>query len=258
MSDIATQQIVPKINDQYWFDYSENLITNGLENRNKAAASIQSFVLWLWGIYTVFASIGFGLSGKALASWDTLVIALASASLIAVYGGTVWVQIPVSVAFDPRSPNEIEKVYLINIKHKNRRLQLTLGLLIIAAIMVSISLIIASVAKPQILKEPGKAVAPTLSAAMTRRSGGGTILSVTSLVDKGKTSSVTIQFSPVASQVGIMKNSSNSYTYIPSVDGLVQASIPIDEGINEVLVSAEWKDDNETTTQLSKKVTVTP
>lgn len=249
MADITA----PKIDDQYWFNYSENLINNALENRNKAAATIQSFVLWLWGIYTASASIGFALSGKELASWDTLVIALASVSLIAVYGCTVWVQLPVSVGFDPRSPDEIEDVYLTNIKHKNKRLQFTLALSIVAAIMVSIALIVASIAKPSKPKEPEKAVAPALSVALIQHSGEISTLSVTSLVDKAK--SVTIKLSPLDPKTVIKDNIK---TYIPTEAGLVQASIPIDEKIKEILVSAEWEDANGTQMQLSRKVKVQP
>lgn len=234
----AMQQPMPKINDQYWFNYSESLVTNGLENRNKAASTIQNFIVWLWAIYTGFASVGFALSGKELVSWQAAFIALASVSIIAVYAGTVWVQIPVTVPFDPRSPDDIEGVYLTNMRSKTRRLRVTLGLSILAAIMVSMSLIVASVAKPQ--KAPEKPVSPSLSAAIVKRDGEARHLAVTGVVGKTTPNGVIIRFNSLVPPMKSAK--SNSYTYLPSAEGLVQASIPIDEKIKEAHVSAEWED----------------
>ena len=249
MPDPTTPQVAPKVNDQYWFTYSESLVTNGLENRNKAAATIQSFILWLWGIYTASASIGFALSGKELDPLLTAFIALASASIIAVYAGTVWVQMPLSVPFDPRSPEDIANVYLENMKAKNYRLQFTLWLSIISAIMVSVSLVVASVAKPLKPVEPDKTVAPSLSVAIIQHYGEATRLSVTSLVGKAK--EVTIRVSSLDPKI---ESANANYHYTPTEDGLLQASIPIDEKIKEAMVSAEWEDANGTKMQLSRKV----
>ena len=156
----TSQRIAPKINDQYWFDYSEKLITNGQEVLDNAVVKIQSFVLWLWGIYTASTAIGFALSGKELALCTTLFIASPSVLLIMTYACTVWVQAPVLMKFDPRSPDDIKIVYSKNIEQKSERIKLTIILLVIAAIMVSFAIIVASIAKPNNPKEPEKTVAP--------------------------------------------------------------------------------------------------
>ena len=118
--------IEPKVGDQYWFDYSKKLVDQSQEKSEQAAAKLQNLVIWLWGIYTTFATVGFALSGKNFNFWTTFIIASASATLILVYWGTVWVQMPVLISFDPRSPTDIRNVHHITIHKKRIRLIVTL------------------------------------------------------------------------------------------------------------------------------------
>lgn len=149
------EPIKPQLDDRYWFSLSEALVSKSQENREQAANKLQNLVIWLWGIYTAFAAVGFALSGKALTFWTATLIAAASTSLIAVYWGTVWVQIPILVEFDPRSPTEIKDAFTKGIEIKNRRLKVTLFLSLVAAIMVSLALVLASVSKERESNVPG-------------------------------------------------------------------------------------------------------
>lgn len=106
-----TPSIRPKLDDGFWFSLSEDLVTKSLTRHEEAAAKFQNMVLWLWGIYTTYAALGTALAGKALPTWAILVIASPSAALIAVYWGAVWVQAPVPVEFDPRSPDMIRGAF---------------------------------------------------------------------------------------------------------------------------------------------------
>ena len=102
---------VPEVDDQYWLKYSKAPADSALEKRDEAAAKAQNLAVWLWGIYTAYAAVGFVLSGKQLSILSVVLIASASAFLIAVYWATVWVQMPIPTRFDPRSPSEIREAY---------------------------------------------------------------------------------------------------------------------------------------------------
>jgi len=137
----------PTISDQYWFDYSKSLLDGAEARRDQAAAKLQNLVLWLWGIYTSVTSIGFALSDKSLEIGPTLLIASGSAALVAVYWATVWVQMPVTIAFDPRSPTSIRRAHGDSMRRKKARLNVTLFLSLVAAFWVSGAMIVASLSK---------------------------------------------------------------------------------------------------------------
>lgn len=239
----AVDPIVPKIDDRYWFNYSETLVKGGLESRDKAAAAIQTFAIWLWGIYTASAAVGFALAGKEFAFLPTFFIALGSASLIAVYWGTILVQMPVLVEFDPRSPDDIMRVYVSNVAKKDRRLKMTLGLSVLAGVMVSVALVVASVARPN------KAVVPSFSAVLTTQESAR-ILSITGYV--GKTKSVTMRVGPAS--MGAAESDIQTDVYVPTESGLIQTNTRLKTTAKEVSVTLEWEDANGMRTRLNRKI----
>jgi len=242
MSDGAAP-VIPKVGDQYWLNYAETIVNSGVEKRDKAASTIQTFAAWLWGIYTASAAVGFVLAGKDLAFWPTLIIAMGSVSLIAVYWGTVWVQMPVPVEFDPRSPDDIIRVYVTNVVNKGRRLNITLGLSVLATLAVSAALVAASMARPN------KSVGPSFSATLTTQDGAR-VLSVTGYIGKAK--STNMRISPVSS--GAAENEIQTGIYVPAENGLIQTSTRLKTNAQEVLVALEWEDANGVSTRLIRKV----
>lgn len=139
-----SNDIKPKINDQFWFDYSEKLINESHTNADKAAEKLQNLILWLWGIYTTYCVIGSSLQESQYPFWMTFLIVLSSVFLILVYGGTVWIQIPVKTSFDPRSPDDIKEAYKTILFNKIVRFKITFCLVLISIIMVSLSLVLIS------------------------------------------------------------------------------------------------------------------
>jgi hypothetical protein len=185
----AAQKPSPRVNDSYWFALSEELVTKSSSRHEEAAAKLQSMLLWLWGIYTTYAALGTALSGKALPLWAILVIASASAALIAVYWGTVWVQTPVAVEFDSRSPDDIRAAWAQILEVRHRRFIATMAGLVVAAFMVAAALIVASTVKEE------KAAASELSAAIANTRHGRAV-AVLAVVDKGVTATVRIAPQP--------------------------------------------------------------
>lgn len=238
--------IKPKIDDAYWFKLSEDMVSKASEARDLAAGKLQSMALWLWGIFTPGAGIGFPLAGKVLPFEAKVLIVAASAALIAVYWATVWVQMPVSIKFDPRSPTQIKRAYVQGANEKGKRLQIALGLSLIAAMLVTVALVVASMSKEQ------KAGATKFVAGIFLQNGNR-MLAVTATV--GQVPKVELTMRSPASQAEPTKT--KTLTYNPSEDGLLQVSLPMDgkDAPLEVSeVSLEWKDSAGTKVRLSREV----
>jgi hypothetical protein len=236
--------VVPLIDHAYWFDYSKKMIDGAQNKREAAAASIQKLVVWLWGIYTASAAIGFTLSGKELSFWPAILIAAASGALIIVYWGTVWVQVPITIAFDPRSPTEIESAYSKAVKTKSFRLSMTLFGSVIAAIMVSLALMVASVVKP--VKQDYSNIITDVE-----EYNGRQILSVTAWV--GETDKVVVTATPLLPD---NKKGESAQAYIlPSKEGLVQTSMPIPaNSYKTILLELQWTSKSGTEIKISKGI----
>lgn len=241
---MSDESVGPKVNDSFWFDYSETLVSSAQEKREKAAGSLQKLVIWLWGIYTASAAVGFTLSDHAPSFWPTFIIASASALLIAVYWGTVWIQMPILLEFDPRSPTEISEAHRTSVVIMNSRLRVTVFLSILAAIMVSLSIIFASVSTEQKNLVPG-------FEALIHLPDKGRILALTGYV--GKAEKVIVYVRPILSDSTSVKT--HSFALIPSENGFIQTSLSITmikPDSSNLYVTLQWVDSDSLEVKISK------
>jgi len=243
MNQTATP-VVPKIDDAYWFKYSEEIVAGAQQKREAAAEAIQKLVVWLWGIYTASAAVGFTLSGKEFSFWPAVIIAAASGSLIIVYWGTVWVQVPIPLKFDPRSPTEIESAYNKSVAIKSRRLSITLFASVIAAIMVSFALIVASVSKP--VNHDYSDVAASIEAI-----DGKPVVSILAWV--GETKKVSITATPLLPDGNQGKKI--EAVILPTKEGLLQTSLDLQAGaVATLMLELKWLSNKGHEITISKKV----
>jgi len=229
MNQTATP-VLPKIDDAYWFKYSEEIVAGAQQKRESAAAAIQKLVVWLWGIYTASAAVGFTLSGKEFSFWPAVIIAAASGSLIMVYWGTVWVQVPIQIEFDPRSPTEIESAYNKSVAIKSRRLSITLFASVIAAVMVSFALIVASVSKP--VKHDYSDVSASIETI-----DGESVVSILAWVGETKKVSITATI--------LLPDNTQGKTIeaviLPTKEGLLQTSLDLQaKEVKTILLELKW------------------
>jgi hypothetical protein len=232
--------VKPKVDDQFWFDYSAKAINSAVERRDQAASKIQTLVTWLWGIYTASAAVGFALSGKGLSVWPTLIIASASAALIGVYWATVWVITPVLGQFDPRSPDDIRADFNMLVRRKDRRLKVTLAAGLAAAALVSVALIVASVAE----KEPP--IAPTFTSSV-HTVGATTVLALAGQLPQAKEVAVHIQAS------GDTAATSHMLTLLK--EGVLETSFPLEAAAEDSYdVTVEWTTASGIRIQAAKRV----
>jgi len=136
--------VKPKVDEQFWFNYSEMLIKTSPEKIDSAAKKLQNLIVWLWGIFTTYSVIGINLQESNYNIYVTILIILTSVSLIFVYWGTAWVQMPIKIEFDPRVPDEIEEGYASIIRKKISRIKIALVGSLFATFMVSLSLVLMS------------------------------------------------------------------------------------------------------------------
>jgi hypothetical protein len=202
----------PTVDHQYWFDFSKKLLDGAIERRDDAADRLQKLVVWLWGIYTGAAAIGFTLAKNKLSPELTLLVGSASVALIGVYWITVWVRNPEIVVFDPRSPDDIEAAYEDLLKVKQTRLKWGLGLSLVAAALVATSLLVVSLPR-----NDNKIVLPTIAAQLGAVSGKRTI-AVSTAIEPG----VLVKISVLHGNENLVQED-----LITSEDGTFQASLSL-------------------------------
>lgn len=233
----------PKINDQYWFEFSEKLITTTHETFEQIAAKIQNLVIWLWGIYTTATAVGFTLSEKQLSFWTVFPIATTSALLILLYWATVWVQFPIHVEFDPRSPTEIKDAYENSVREKNKRLRVTLVLSILAAAMVSTSLIAASFNK----EKPNGAPPWFKAQILTENNNRQLAISGNS----GGEEPVSIIVAPIGITDQLTKVT--QVLLLPGNNGIIQTSLAL-HYTTPITVTLRWVDKTKTQFEMTRRV----
>lgn len=247
------EPIAPKVDDRYWFNYSETVVTKALDSRDQAAAKIQTLVLWLWGIYTTYTAVGFALSTKELPATVKFVIALTSAALIGVYWCTVWVQMPLVVSFDPRSPTDISAAYTTALKVKAWRLNLTLAASIAAAAALSLALILTGT------RGRAQSLTPRLSALLFKDPSASSAVAVTVEVANVDKALLCVRvLAPSESKIVEATNAASQPApthcawYTLSPDGLLQTSVPVTSDAKSVQVDLSWEDSSHTRMRLTR------
>src|SRR5690242_3503646 len=132
--------VSPALDDAYWFTYSKDIVEKAVTSRNEQAARFQTFIVWLWGIYTASAAVGLTLGSKNFPWYSTVLIALPSVILILAYWSTVYAQTPPYVGFDPRSPTEIMAAYDEGVRQKEKLLRKTKRWSLAAALAIGVAL----------------------------------------------------------------------------------------------------------------------
>jgi hypothetical protein len=245
--------IKPKIGDQYWFELSDQLVRNTQQGPAEAADKLQTFVQWLWGFYTTGATVALAVSDQNFSLLKVIFIAAGSIALVAVYWCAAYVQLPVTVEFDPRSPTEIQKAYQFGVAVKNRRLRWTVICSGIAAILISLAIVWDKVSPSS------PSTAPWFDASLHVQ-GGTRWLALTGEIGVAGASEempsqnkVIVKIRPAESPAGVKTVES---PLVPLGEhGRLQTSLPIDFAADSVYVTLEWTDARGKTIQLSQMVT---
>jgi hypothetical protein len=231
----------PRIDEQYWFDFSDQLVQNTQQSPAEAAGRLQELVQWLWPLFTGGAAIGLSLSGQVFSWGRVALVAAASVALVAVYWCAVYVQLPVAVEFDPRSPTEIQNAYKIGATAKNRRLKWTMVLSIVATFLAACALVWTTVAPPP------SATAPWFSASLQahgniyRLALSGEIGMAGASGESPTSNKVLVKVQSPVSFSG--SRATDEYELIPLGErGQLQTNLPLSFSADSAYVSLEWTD----------------
>ena len=167
MVDIATP--TPQVNDGYWFSYSKILIDGALKSRDDAADKLQTFVGWLWTVYTAGAVVGAALGKLSVSATQNVFIGLPIVFLIIAYLSCIRVRIPVITGFDPRIPDSIAAAYKHNLLLKQQRLLSALFFTAASGLLVAIAIATTSTATSGVS-------APQVTANVVEVTSGRTLL----------------------------------------------------------------------------------
>lgn len=135
-------------NSDFWLDYVEKSITESRESRDKAAERLDTFLKWVWGIYTsvfALASIFDYLSNSIIQL--ILVVQPIIIIIIARFYCTL-VSMPGSASADPAVVEEIKKAHKQIVQRKIRKLNHALIAAIISIVSLCVALIGYNISDP--------------------------------------------------------------------------------------------------------------
>ncbi len=127
---------MPAVDDDFWLTFAQNGIKNSIENRDKAALRLDTFLNWLWSIYTsifVLASIFNFLSDNI---WQLILVSQPIVIIILARFLCTIVSIPSKVEANPNEVKVIIEGYEKIVGKRSRRLKIAL----IAAMISMVSL----------------------------------------------------------------------------------------------------------------------
>lgn len=157
-----------KINDQYWLDLAEKLVSDASGVRNTAAEKLASTITWFWTIYTAAVTIGATFAKLAIPLPVLVLGALPSLILVLAYWFAIRAQMPVDISFDPRAPDDIRAAYTAAVRQKAAWLKRAVLASIAAALSVAIALFLLSVTREAKEKPPEPPATVHLDAGVVR------------------------------------------------------------------------------------------
>lgn len=131
----------PKVDDQFWFDYSYDTVKDSINRLNTAIERTKTFMT---GLLTVFTgSAIFTIEYKDLEN-PLLIILFALPYIIVLFGEwhATTSSLPKCVNFDPRSPDEIREAYIHTHDFKSKKLRTQVIISFTATFFVAVTLML--------------------------------------------------------------------------------------------------------------------
>ncbi len=125
----------------FWLTYARNNVIESIENRNKAAKAIDTFLLWIWLIYTSIFALGSFFDQLSSDLTHLITVAQPIFFIMLARWFCLWVQMPTSIKADPQVMEEIMDGYIEIVKSKKNRLKLALGSSLFAILSLTFALI---------------------------------------------------------------------------------------------------------------------
>ena len=230
------------IDDEFWFKYSKEIVDNAANKRDEVASKLQEGIKWLWIIYTAAATVGIALAKESYPIWTVIIIALPSFFLIVAYWLAAWVHLPERGMFHAEIPEEIKDVHERWIGVKSQRLRAAFIVFVLAALMVSFAIGVASISK--------QSPEYSFKASSYMTENGEEIIDIFGNLPGEIRVLVTVESaSPVEGEIF-----KNEQTYLVNVSGQLQQSIALDFVADSYDVVIAWKGTDGVTHSLMRTV----
>lgn len=229
----------PKIDDQFWFDRSEEMIKSAVGRLNSWADKIKDYVVWAFTIYT--GSIIFTVEYKKInEGWILVILVVPYVFLFGVYWYTQAFQQPKDVSFDPRSPTQIRDAYLKGYEEKSKKTSLITALSFLSLISVALALITAFILKNAQREE---APAEPYLSGIIERTGEEKKLLVSGFFPPDTVLAVSLQQQHYDSLIKRRVYSDSTYSLLNSRSGHLQQTLPLSAKTQVVVCTVQWAGD---------------
>lgn len=132
------------VGDQFWLHRAQTMVEGSVDRPDAAAGRLTSAVAWFWSVYAGATVVGVAAGEREYSTFKAVVLASPAVLLVVAYGAALWATLPTRVAFDPRSPAEVQAAHEYISKQKHVRLTIALVLTLVAATGVGLSVALAA------------------------------------------------------------------------------------------------------------------
>ncbi|MES2111693.1 MAG: hypothetical protein V4577_23245 [Bacteroidota bacterium] len=159
------------VNDKYWLGYAKKNIDGAEAALKDAASTLNKLVATFWGIYTTAFTAG-SIAGKVKVdnAFELILFIMPIPLLMIGYIITTRAQLPglSTEEIDPRIPEDVQKFYNLSVKEKKKQLKWAFGLIIAAAVSLTIALSSLNIRN----SNQASSTTPTRSTVPTNTGGG--------------------------------------------------------------------------------------
>jgi hypothetical protein len=134
------------IDRDYWLDFAKEGISKGIESREKAAERLDTFLTWIWSIYTSLFALASLFNYVSSYIWQLVFVAQPILIIVLARYFCTIVSMPSTNDNDDMraDPNDVASIidsYIIIVEDKKRKLRIAKIMTFISIISVSIALV---------------------------------------------------------------------------------------------------------------------
>ncbi|HEY2721624.1 MAG TPA: hypothetical protein VGI82_07860 [Chitinophagaceae bacterium] len=134
---------IEMIDDAYWLKFAKDHVTNALTARDDAASKLDTFITYVWSVYTAVFTAALAFGEVPAKNWVKFIMVLPVILFPVAKFLCMEVQLPVPVNFYPNIPQSIENDgYATIIRSKNRMLNIAKAAVIVSAFSIALSIFV--------------------------------------------------------------------------------------------------------------------
>lgn len=137
------------IDRDYWLDYAKDAVSKSIDSREKAADRLDTFLLWIWGIYTTIFVLGSILDFLSANIWQLVVCAQPILVIMIARYTCIMVSMPTSVSADPAVVAEIIDGHTTMVLERKRKLNRAILLTLVSIVSLFVALVGYNALDPQ-------------------------------------------------------------------------------------------------------------